>query len=311
VASPLDEHEAARHPRNDDPHRQALKGSRPRVSAIWLGRTPTMKISCVIVSYNNGSLLEEAIMSVVRQTRPVDEIIVADDASTDGSRALIDALSQKYSNIKPIFRASNLGVSANRDLAMREACGDLITYLDGDDYFHPTKIEAEERALSQRRDVIAYSDVRWIDRRSNSVQIGRNAYFSRLEASDRVRWLLKRTRQSPAAMLLPKNVHLKVGGYNHSLRTYEDWDYILRLAAEPLVWVHSGTEGVVVHPAGGLSRQSHFRHARDELRVLRFNHEIARQHVGLPLLLATAGRLVAHHTKRGMIKWYRRTKGWT
>jgi len=36
-----------------------------------------MKISCVIVSYNNGTLLENAIMSVIEQTRPVDEIVVA------------------------------------------------------------------------------------------------------------------------------------------------------------------------------------------------------------------------------------------
>lgn len=267
-----------------------------------------MKISCVIVSYNNGSLLEEAIMSVVKQTRPVDEIIVADDASTDGSRPLIDALSQRYSNIKPIFRASNLGVSANRDLAMREAYGDFVTYLDGDDYFHPTKIEAEERALSQRRDVIAYSDVRWIDRRNNSVRVGANADFSRLETADRVRWLLKRTRQSPAAILIPKYVHLNVGGYNHDLRTYEDWDYLLRLAAEPLFWRHSGVEGVVVHPAGGLSRQAQLRHSRDELRVLRLNYEIARKYVGLPLLLETAGRVIASRSKWGMIEWYRRKK---
>ena len=110
-------------------------------------------------------------------------------------------------------------------------------------------------------------------------------------------------------MLLPKNIHLKVGGYNHSLRTYEDWDYTLRLAAESLVWHHSGTEGVVVHPAGDLSRQAQLRHARDELRVLRLNYEIARKYVGLPLLLKTAGRVVASRSKWGMIEWYRRKKG--
>jgi glycosyltransferase involved in cell wall biosynthesis len=267
-----------------------------------------MKISCVIVSYNNGKLLEEATMSVVRQTRPVDEIIIADDASTDGSRQLIDALANRYSNVKPIFRERNLGVSANRDLGMRAVEGDVVTYLDGDDHFLPTKMEAEEKALNQRRDAIAYSDVRWIDRRNNSVRVGANAYFSRLEAADRIRSLLKRTRQSPAAMLIPKDVHLKVGGYNHDLRTYEDWDYLLRLAAEPLFWRHSGMEGVVVHPAGGLSRQAQLRHARDELRVLRLNHAIARQYVGLPLLLETAGRVVASRSKWGMIEWYRRKK---
>ena len=105
-----------------------------------------MRISCVIVSYNNGDLLENAVMSVVKQTRPLDEIIIADDASADGSQDLIDALSHAFPNINPIIRERNLGVSANRDLAMREAHGDFVTYLDGDDHFLPTKIEAEARA---------------------------------------------------------------------------------------------------------------------------------------------------------------------
>ncbi len=268
-----------------------------------------MKISCVIVSYNNGNLLEEAIMSVVRQTRRVDEIIVADDASTDGSRQLINALSQRYSNVKPIFREDNLGVSANRDLAMREAHGDFITCLDGDDDFLPTKIEAEERALDQGRGVIAYSDVRWIDRRNNRVRVGVNADFSRLGASDRVRWLLDKTKQSPAAMLVPKDAYLRIGGYNHNLRTYEDWDYILRLAAQPLCWAHSGTEGLVAHPGGGLSNQGALEHMRDRLRVLRLNQEVVRRHVGLSLLLATVGNLVASGLKWWIVPWYWNTKG--
>jgi hypothetical protein len=103
-------------------------------------------------------------------------------------------------------------------------------------------------------------------------------------------------------------VHLRIGGYNHDLQTYEDWDYILRLAAQPLSWVHSGTEGLAHHPGGGLSRQAQLRHARDELRVLRLNQEIARQHVGMPLLLAMAGRVVASRSKWGMIEWYGRSR---
>jgi glycosyltransferase involved in cell wall biosynthesis len=267
-----------------------------------------MKISCVIVSYNNGKLLEEATMSVVRQTRPVDEIIIADDASTDGSRQLIDALSNRYSNVKPILRERNLGVSANRDLGMRAVRGDVVTYLDGDDHFLPTKIEAEARAFGHRAAVIAYSDVRVIDRRSDSARTFEIADFSDVGASDRMRWLRIRKRQSPAAMMLPKVVHLRIGGYNHDLQTYEDWDYILRLAAQPLSWVHSGTEGLAHHPGGGLSRQAQLRHARDELRVLRLNQEIARQHVGMPLLLAMAGRVVASRSKWGMIEWYGRSR---
>jgi glycosyltransferase involved in cell wall biosynthesis len=269
-----------------------------------------MQISCVIVSYNNGKLLEEAVMSVVRQTRPPDEIIVADDASTDGSRQLIESLAHKHPNITPVFRQKNLGVSANRDLAMREARGDLLTWLDGDDFFLPTKIEAEATALQQRRGVIAYSDVRLIDRKTNVIRTVAIPEFAQMEASGRLRWLLRRTRQSPAAMLVPRDVHVGVGGYSHRLRTYEDWDYILRLAARPLRWVHSGVEGLVHHPGGGLSRQPSIAHMRDELRVLFLNRALAYRHVGLPLLLAVTGRTVAVRSKWGIVNRYWHLRGW-
>lgn len=269
-----------------------------------------MEISCVIVSYNNGKLLDEAIMSVVNQTRPADEIIVADDGSTDGSRQLIETVSRRYPNIKPVFRERNLGVSANRDLAIRDARGDFITWLDGDDYFLPTKIEAEAEALRQHTGVIAYSDVRIIDRSMNRVRTPAIADFSVLGAPDRVRWLLRRTRQLPRSMLIPKEVHVRIGGYNHSLWTYEDWDYILRLAAQPLRWVHSGSEGLAHHPGGGLSRQGSIEHMRDELRVLRLNQEIARRSVGSPTLLAIVGRVVATRAKWGLLHWYWCKRGW-
>ncbi len=267
-----------------------------------------MRISCVIVSYNNGKLLEKAVMGVVTQTRPVDEVIIADDASTDGSRQLIETMSHNYPIISPVFRDRNLGVSANRDLAIRNAMGDFVTWLDGDDCFLPTKMEAEAWALSHSRSDIAYSDVRIADRESNRPRTPAIAEFARLGPADRVRWLLDRKRQSPRSMLVSKDVHQRIGGYNHGLRTYEDWDYTLRLAAQPLSWIHSGTEGLVHHPGGGLSRQSQLAHMRDELRVLRLNREMIRRLTGTPSLSVAAGRLVAVRSKWWMINVYWRLR---
>jgi glycosyltransferase involved in cell wall biosynthesis len=269
-----------------------------------------MRISCIIVSFNNGDLLERAILSVLAQTRPVDEIVVADDGSTDGSRSLVEALANAHSSIRPIFREKNLGVSKNRDLAMREADADLVTWLDGDDLFSEKKIEAEAGAIGDRSDRIAYSDIRFVNRATGAFEVASFKDFSRMGASDRLRLLLRRTGWSPAFMLLPKKVHMEVGGYNHGLRTYEDWDYMLRLAVEPLEWVYSGTEGPVLHigPGGGLSDQASIDHLRDELRVLNLNRRILRRHVGSARLLGTAGRAIAFRTKWFVVNWYWRRR---
>ena len=80
-----------------------------------------MSVSCVITCYNNTEYIGIAIESVIRQTHAVDEIIVSDDASTDGSQDIIRSFADQYGNISAIFRDRNLGISANRDLAMRQA----------------------------------------------------------------------------------------------------------------------------------------------------------------------------------------------
>ena len=101
----------------------------------------TKKITVVITSFNNSTWLKECVESVAGQTMPVDEIIITDDASTDGSQDLIQSLAAIHPRIRPILRETNIGVAANRDLAVREARGELITTLDGDDYYYPEKIE--------------------------------------------------------------------------------------------------------------------------------------------------------------------------
>jgi glycosyltransferase involved in cell wall biosynthesis len=264
-----------------------------------------MKISCVIVSYNNGHLLREAITSVVRQSYPIDEIIVADDASTDGSRDLISSFAREYPTIRPIFRTRNLGVSANRDLAIREAIGDLITTLDGDDFFLPEKIEAEVLTLRQFSAPIAFSDVRIIDHRTGTDSVESISSFSELSRSERVRWLLSHGSHNPQGMLFRKEIHDAIGGYRHGFRTYEDWDYKIRFVAEDCEWTHSGVVGVVIRRhRHGLSAAPPWRHTTDRLRVVTSNRQLLRKHVGAGFLCRVAGRIALSGAKWSTLTLY-------
>ena len=74
------------------------------------------KISVVVLSFNQKKMLEQAIESVLNQTCSPHEIIVCDDASTDGSVDLIKAYEKKYPGwIRGIFQPANLGISKNRN----------------------------------------------------------------------------------------------------------------------------------------------------------------------------------------------------
>ena len=91
-----------------------------------------MKISFLIPVYNTAPHLVQCIQSLLGQTQPPEEIVLVDDGSTDGSGQLCDSLSQRFPSIKVIHQI-NSGASAARNLAVHEATGDYVVFLDSDD----------------------------------------------------------------------------------------------------------------------------------------------------------------------------------
>ena len=123
-------------------------------------------ISVYITSYNKGKYLSQAISSVLNQSLPVDELIIVDDNSSDESRDLITSYYNRYPDlIKPIFNEKNVGIAACRNIAIENCSGDLITFLDGDDYFYNEKIESEYHQLKANNDIqVVYSNFKYINK---------------------------------------------------------------------------------------------------------------------------------------------------
>ncbi|MFP5273329.1 glycosyltransferase family 2 protein [Coleofasciculus sp.] len=238
-------------------------------------------ISCIIVSYNNEIFLKDAITSVVNQTLPVTEIVIADDGSTDNSRELIASFAHKYPQIQPIYREKNLGVAANRDLAIRSAQSELITTLDGDDWYSPQKIEREFLAIEETSGAIACSDVYIAHTEPQQSHILDMSEFASLDRRQRLRWMVNNVVKTPRDMLLPKKVYLDVGGIKDGFAPYEDWEFKIRLAADANQWVHSGIVGSNYRQTNsGLSKISLLKHFQDQYKVLIANHELLKEHLG-------------------------------
>ena len=101
-----------------------------------------MKISVVIANYNSGKYIDQCINSLKSQTYKNVEIIFFDDNSTDNSLEII----QKYSDVKIIKNKKQTKFGSINQLnafknAINLSSGDLIFFLDSDDYFHEKKIE--------------------------------------------------------------------------------------------------------------------------------------------------------------------------
>jgi hypothetical protein len=100
-----------------------------------------MTISVAIGTYNRAVMLREAIEAALAQSRAPAEIVVADDASTDGTEDMLAALAAGDPRVKVIRRETNAGV-ANCNAAMAATSGDLIAWCSDDDRFLPGHLEA-------------------------------------------------------------------------------------------------------------------------------------------------------------------------
>lgn len=95
-------------------------------------------ISVLIAAYNAAAFIGEALESVVKQTRPPKEVIVADDASTDNTREIVRSFGPRVTLIE---NKENKGPGARRNQAAALATGDAIALLDADNRWEPNHLE--------------------------------------------------------------------------------------------------------------------------------------------------------------------------
>lgn len=217
----------------------------------------TPSISVFITSYNQKEYLTEAIESVLCQTLMPSEILICDDASTDGSRELImDYAHSHPSLIRPFLHEKNLGIARNKAFAQRQARGDFVTYLDGDDIFLPGKLETESAVLRDHPEVkIVYSNFYFIDREGRKTRLWADGVtppsgyvFPEVFARDFPHNTLFRNE------LLSRSCLEEVGYYDEGRITHEDWDLKIRLTSRfRVAYCPTPLIGYRMH-GGGISR---------------------------------------------------------
>ncbi len=99
----------------------------------------TSGISCIVPVFNGEKYLEEALDSILSQTYPPLEIIIADDGSTDGTPGVV----ARYGDRVRYLRQDNVGPAAARNLGLEAGQGEFVAFLDADDRWHPEKLERQ------------------------------------------------------------------------------------------------------------------------------------------------------------------------
>lgn len=119
-----------------------------------------MKISVVLCTYNGEKYIKEQLDSILSQTYPIDEILVLDDGSTDGTMDIVRKMLENSSIKSEIIQNSvNLGAAGNFMKGIKLAQGDWILTSDQDDVWFEHKVEDFVKLFeTQRECVLAFSD---------------------------------------------------------------------------------------------------------------------------------------------------------
>lgn len=102
-------------------------------------RNSKRTVSIIMPVYNSEKYISEAIDSVCNQSYKNWELLIVNDGSTDQTPKIIDNYAQKESRIK-VFHRKNQGVSAARNFALNQVCGEYVTFIDSDDVYHVDRL---------------------------------------------------------------------------------------------------------------------------------------------------------------------------
>lgn len=192
------------------------------------------RVSVVLIFFDPGPFLEQAIESVVSQSLGSWELILVDDGSSDGSAPAAKRWAARYpTHIRLLEHAGrrNLGMSASRNLGLRAAAADLVTFLDADDVLRPETLEALVAIMDQHPDVaMAYAPLEyWYswsprqERRRDFVQPLGVPTGTIIPPPELLQRFLARRAAAPSGVMIRAVRAREVGGFEDAFRgLYED-----------------------------------------------------------------------------------------
>ena len=179
------------------------------------------RISVVIPLYNKEAEVERALCSVIEQSLAPREIIVVDDGSTDGSRAIVERIiaENPEAGIHLVTQV-NSGVSAARNRGIAEAKGDYIALLDADDMWLTGYIAEVCRLMEYYPEADAYSTA--FDIVSGTQRVAASVPTTEGYINIAEEALLQRYPIIPSTATLRREAVLRAGGFPEGMRIGED-----------------------------------------------------------------------------------------
>lgn len=126
-------------------------------------------VSIITPMYNSEKFIEGTINSVLSQTYQEWEMLIIDDCSTDNCSNIVKSYIQNDSRIKYIRTETNQGVSHARNVALENASGQFIAFLDSDDQWESSKLEKQIAFMKESNSAITFTAYELMDENTNKL----------------------------------------------------------------------------------------------------------------------------------------------
>lgn len=184
------------------------------------------RVSIVVPAYNAERTILETIRSIQAQTFSDFELIVINDGSTDQTLQLLDTVED--SRLK-VFSYENGGLPVARNRGIHRSTGEFISFIDADDLWTADKLELQLKALQEHPEAgVAYSWTAFIDEKSTLFHHNHPIWY---EGNVYPNLLLRCFIANGSNILVRRECVEAVGEFDPTLKSTEDWEYYLRLAA--------------------------------------------------------------------------------
>ena len=244
-------------------------------------------VSVIIATHNRASMVGQAIDSVLSQSKPVREVIVVDDGSSDENETQ-RTLSGYGDRIRAFFRPQG-GASAARNFGMQAARGGWIAFLDDDDVWLPAKIERQMNIVADNPNVgLVYCSDYAVDENLRVLYTREAAPENRGDVFER---LLMKNFIFTSCVIARKDAVERANYMRSDLRFAQDWDLWLKISVhatvdfvtEPLVLYRQSAVGCLTRDMSATEKLLELRTIVDGNRSLVSDrvYSCARQQVEL------------------------------
>lgn len=188
------------------------------------------KVSVIIPAYNAAPYIAETLASVFAQSYPDYEVIVVDDGSTDDTLAVLEQFADRIT----LIRKPNGGPASARNAGLRQARGELLAFLDGDDLWLPDKLAAQVEFCEQHPTAgLVYGEALMFTQDGAEKRIERKIGYTEAPTFWPTFCLLLYGDFIPNSTVVIRRACLERVGYlneDRALIAVEDYEYWLRIA---------------------------------------------------------------------------------